>query len=114
MAARKDSGAERKRGKLRMRSSISSGMPWMVEAVRGEGRTGREGFVSELKVRMSDNASGTGGALALLAKVVPPAAVRRDRISCRDIRDYGHAAVRAGFCVGSTNSLGSIFYGTRI
>lgn len=80
MAARKDSGAERKRGKLRMRSSISNGMPWMVEAVRGEGRTGLEGFVSELKVLISDRASGTGGALALLAKVVPPAPVRRDRI----------------------------------
>lgn len=55
-------------------------MPWIVDAVRGEGRIGREGFVSELKVLMSDKASGTGGALALLAKVVPPEPVRRDRI----------------------------------
>lgn len=80
MAARKDSGAERKRGKLRIRSSMSSGMPWMVDAVSGEGRMGLEGFVSELKVLMSDRASGTGGALARLANVVPPEAVRRDRI----------------------------------
>lgn len=52
----------------------------MVDAVKGEGRTGLEGFVSELKVLMSDSASGTGGALALLANVVPPAPLRRDRM----------------------------------
>lgn len=80
IAARKDSGAERKRGKLRMRSSISNGIPWMVDAVSGEGRMGLEGFVSELKVLMSDKASGTGGALARLANVVPPEPLRRDRI----------------------------------
>lgn len=55
-------------------------MPWIVEAVRGEGRIGLEGFVSELKVLMSDNASGTGGALIRLANVVPPAPDRRDRM----------------------------------
>lgn len=44
----------------------------MVDAVSGEGRTGRDGFVSELKVRIRDRASGTG-ALALLAKDGPPA-----------------------------------------
>lgn len=107
MAARNDSGAERKSGKLRMRSSMSKGMPWMVEAVRGEGRTGLEGFVSELKVLMSDRASGTGGALVLLAKVVPPAPDRRNRIL---LRYHEHAAVRAGFGgVGSTSFPGSIF-----
>lgn len=58
----------------------------MVDAVSGEGRTGLEGFVSELKVRMSERASGTGGALALLAKVVPPAPLRRDRMLLRDQR----------------------------
>lgn len=43
----------------------------MVDAVSGEGRTGREGFVSEWKVRIKDRASGTG-AFALLAKGGPP------------------------------------------
>lgn len=62
---------------------MSKGMPWMVDAVSGDGRTGLEGFVSELKVLMSERASGTGGALALLAKVVPPAPLRRDRILLR-------------------------------
>lgn len=33
---------------------------------------GLDGFVSELKVLMSDSASGIGAALALWAKVVPP------------------------------------------
>ena len=46
-------------------------MPWMVDAVSGEGRTGREGFVSELNDRTKDRASGTG-AFALLANVGPP------------------------------------------
>ena len=55
----------------------------MVDAVSGEGRTGREGFVSELKVLISDRASGTGGALALLANVMPPAPLRRDRMLLR-------------------------------
>ena len=80
MAARKDSGAERKRGKLRIRSNMSRGMPWMVDAVKGEGRMGLEGFVSELKVLMSDRASGTGGALVRLANDIRPEPVRRDRI----------------------------------
>lgn len=80
MAARNDSGADRNNGKLRIRSSISKGIPCMVDAVSGEGRIGLEGFVSELKVLMSESASGTGGALALLANVVPPAPLRRDRM----------------------------------
>lgn len=71
MAARKASGAERNSGNVRIRSYMSSGIPWMVDAVSGDGRTGREGFVSELNDRTIDRASGTGD--ALLAKVGPPA-----------------------------------------
>ena len=44
----------------------------MVEAVSGEGRTGREGLDSELNVRMSEMVSGIGAVFARLAKVVPP------------------------------------------
>ena len=85
----------------------------MVDAVKGDGRTGREGLVSELKVLMSERASGTGGALALLAKVVPPPPLLRDRMLLWN-QGSGHAMVRAGFGVVSTSFLGSIFYGTRI
>ena len=73
MAARNASGAERKRGNARIRSYISSGMPWIVDAVRGEGRIGLAGLVSELKVLINDKASGTGAALALVANVGGPA-----------------------------------------
>lgn len=59
MAARKESGAERNRGKERSRSNRSKGSPWIVEAVKGEGRMGLEGFVSDSKARMSDMGSGT-------------------------------------------------------
>lgn len=45
----------------------------MVDAVSGEGRIGREGLVSELNLRIRDNASGMGVAFALFTKVVPPA-----------------------------------------
>lgn len=45
----------------------------MTDAVNGDGRTGLEGLLSELKVLISDKASGTGAAFALLANVVPPA-----------------------------------------
>ena len=54
-----------------MRSYMSNGMPCIVEAVSGEGRTGLAGFVSELKDLIRDNAAGTGAAFAL-AKVGPP------------------------------------------
>lgn len=77
MAARNSSGAERKRGNVRMRSYISRGMPWIVDAASGEGRTGLDGFVSELKDLTSEYESGTEGAFALLAKVGPPLLCRR-------------------------------------
>ena len=48
-------------------------MPWIVDAVNGEGLIGLDGFVSELNVLIRDTASGIGVALALLANVVPPA-----------------------------------------
>lgn len=54
-----------------MRSYVSSGMPCMVEAVSGDGRTGLDGFVSELKVRINDKASGTGAAFAFAKVGVP-------------------------------------------
>lgn len=76
MAARKVSGADRNNGKDRIRSNRSSGMSLIRDAVRGEGRIGRAGLVSELKVLINDRASGTGVAPALLAKVVPPALLR--------------------------------------
>jgi hypothetical protein len=49
MALRNSSGADMKRGKDRMRSTRSRGISGMVEAVKGEGRMGRVGFVSTLK-----------------------------------------------------------------
>ena len=55
-----------------MRSYMSSGIPWIVDAVSGEGRIGLDGFVSELKDLINDNASGTGAAFALLANVDAP------------------------------------------
>ena len=83
MAARKLSGAERNSGKFLMRSSISSGMPWIVDAVNGDGRTGLDGFDSELNVLISERASGIGVAFALVAKAVPPALVLwRRMIQC--------------------------------
>lgn len=51
---------------------MSSGMSCMVDAVRGDGRIGLEGLLSELKVLIKVRASGMGAAFALLAKVVPP------------------------------------------
>lgn len=54
-----------------MRSYISSGMPWIVDAVSGDGRTGLDGFVSELKVLINDRASGTGAVFALAKVGVP-------------------------------------------
>ena len=49
----------------------------MVDEERGEGRTGLEGLVSEAKDLNVDSVSGTGVALALLAKVGPPDLGRR-------------------------------------
>ncbi|KAK3689529.1 hypothetical protein B0T22DRAFT_536426 [Podospora appendiculata] len=46
MTTRKSSGADIERGNGRMRSTRSSGMSGMFEAVRGDGRMGRVGFVS--------------------------------------------------------------------
>ena len=80
MAARKLSGAERKSGKFLIRSSVSSGMPWIVDAVNGEGRMGRDGFDSELNVLISDRASGIGAAFALVANAVAPALLLCRRI----------------------------------
>ena len=47
-------------------------MPWIFAAVRGDGRIGLDGFVSEMNVLIKDNASGTGAAFALLANVEAP------------------------------------------
>ena len=52
-------------------------MPCMVDDERGDGRTGLEGLVSELKDLKVDSESGIGVALALLAKVGPPGLCRR-------------------------------------
>jgi hypothetical protein len=57
MAARKSSDAETNRGKDLMRSTKSSGISLMVEAVRGDGLIGRVGFDSTLNL-MSDMGSG--------------------------------------------------------
>jgi hypothetical protein len=44
-----------KSGNDLMRSTKSRGMSEMVEAVRGDGRIGRVGFVSTLKDRKTDD-----------------------------------------------------------
>lgn len=62
MAVRKDSGAAAKSGKERKRSSRSKGRPWMVEVVRGDGRAGRAGFVSESYALINEIGSGSGEA----------------------------------------------------
>jgi len=59
MATRKSSGADMKSGNDLMRSTTSRGMSGMVEAVSGEGRTGRVGFVSTLKERRTDETDST-------------------------------------------------------
>jgi hypothetical protein len=46
-------------GKERRRSSRSSGRPWIVDAVKGEGRTGLVGLVADSYARMVANVSGT-------------------------------------------------------
>lgn len=55
-----------------MRSTRSSGISGIVEAVRGEGRTGRVGFVSILKDLIKDNESGMGAPLVLNGELGPP------------------------------------------
>lgn len=49
----------------------------MVDAVKGEGRIGRDGFVSELNVLINDSASGMLAGFVRLANVVPPATLWR-------------------------------------
>lgn len=58
MAIKNVSGADRNSGNDRIRSTRSSGISGMVEAVRGDGRTGRAGFVSMLKLLIRERASG--------------------------------------------------------
>jgi hypothetical protein len=70
-AARNESGAETKRGKERIRSRRSNGISGMVDAVRGDGRTGRVGLVSRLKERIRDNESGIAAPLALNEELPP-------------------------------------------
>jgi hypothetical protein len=72
IAARNESGAERKSGNDRMRSTRSSGISGIVDAVRGEGRTGRVGFVSMLKDRINESESGIGAPFALNGELGPP------------------------------------------
>ena len=62
MATRNSSGADRKSGKDLIRSTRSSGMSLMVDAVSGDGLMGRVGFVSTLKDRIKETES-VGGAL---------------------------------------------------
>lgn len=58
MAARKESGADWNSGKDRSLSMSSRGRPCIVEAERGEGRTGRVCIVSESKERIRLMGSG--------------------------------------------------------
>lgn len=62
-------------------------MPWIVDAVSGEGRIGLDGFVSELNVLIKDKASGIGAALALFANVVPPAPLWRRIVKYYPVRE---------------------------
>lgn len=55
-----------------MRSTRSSGISGIVDAVRGEGRTGRVGLVSILKDRINDSESGMGAPFALNGELGPP------------------------------------------
>lgn len=90
MAARNESGADRKRGKERSLSKRSKGRPWMVEAVKGDGRMGLEGFVSDSKARMSDMGSGTVPPLTRLPWTAGlPALYLR-------MRRYGQLVVQSG------------------
>lgn len=56
-----------KSGNDRIRSTRSSGMSGILEAVKGDGRTGLVGFVSMLKERISDRESGIGTPWPLVA-----------------------------------------------
>ena len=55
-----------------MRSTRSSGISGIVDAVRGEGRTGRVGLVSILKDRINESESGIGAPFALNGELGPP------------------------------------------
>lgn len=55
-----------------MRSTKSSGISGIIDAVRGDGRTGRVGFVSMLKDRIKDSESGIGAPFALKGELGPP------------------------------------------
>lgn len=57
MAIKKSSGADWNSGNVRTRSTKSRGISLIVEAVSGEGRMGREGFVSTLKERIRETGS---------------------------------------------------------
>ena len=52
-----------------------------MDAVKGEGRIGRDGLVSELNVLIKESASGLLALFALLANVMPPAALWRRIVS---------------------------------
>lgn len=54
-----------------MRSTRSRGISGIVDAVNGDGRTGREGLLSTLNDRMSDSESGIGAPLALKGELGP-------------------------------------------
>ena len=55
-----------------MRSTRSSGISGIVDAVKGEGRTGRAGFVSMLKDLIKDSESGIGAPFVLNGELGPP------------------------------------------
>ena len=90
MAARKESGAERKRGKDRMRSTRSSGISGMVDAVKGDGRTGLVGFVSLLNDLIRDNESGIGAPLPRNGELLPPRLRRMVDNVCSSLLTTSH------------------------
>lgn len=55
-----------------MRSTKSSGISGIVEAVKGEGRTGLVGFVSRLKERIRERESGIGAPFPRNEELGPP------------------------------------------
>jgi hypothetical protein len=70
---RKESGALRNSGNERSLSTRSRGKPWIVDADRGEGRTGRVGVSSESKDRIKLMGSGIPAPFIFGAWSVPPA-----------------------------------------
>jgi predicted transcriptional regulator len=67
----------------------------MVDAVNGEGRIGRDGFVSELNVLIKDRASGILAVFDLLANVVPPATLWRRMVGCDKVYVKGQRLLRS-------------------